>query len=51
MTDFKKAILITYPVEQAMKEAKPTAADIPKFTYASRKVDVVYPGDYTGLPQ
>jgi 2-oxoisovalerate dehydrogenase E1 component alpha subunit len=38
-------------LEQALQEAKPTAADIEKYTYASSPVDAVYPGDYTGLPE
>ncbi|MSQ97578.1 MAG: thiamine pyrophosphate-dependent dehydrogenase E1 component subunit alpha [Gemmataceae bacterium] len=37
-------------VEQVAREAKPTAEDVQKFTYAPSKVDSVYPGDYTGLP-
>jgi 2-oxoisovalerate dehydrogenase E1 component alpha subunit len=37
-------------LEQAMKEPKPTAADVYKFTYAPSKVDPIYPDDYTGLP-
>lgn len=37
--------------EQAMKEPKPTAADVEKFTYAPSPVDAVYPDDYTGLPR
>ena len=35
----------------AVKEPKPTAADVARHTYAASKVDAVYPGDYTGLPQ
>jgi 2-oxoisovalerate dehydrogenase E1 component alpha subunit len=38
-------------VQQAVKEPKPTTADIYRFTYAPSAVDVVYPEDYTGLPQ
>ena len=38
-------------VAQAMQEAKPEAADVEKFTYASSPVDAVYPEDYTGLPE
>jgi 2-oxoisovalerate dehydrogenase E1 component alpha subunit len=38
-------------LEQALREPKPTAADVEKFTYADSPVDAVYPGDYTGLPQ
>lgn len=37
-------------LEQALKEPKPTAADVRRFTYASSDYDVVYPDDYTGLP-
>jgi len=38
-------------LEQALGEPRPTPADVPKFTYAPSKVDVVYPDDYTGLPE
>jgi 2-oxoisovalerate dehydrogenase E1 component alpha subunit len=38
-------------VQQAVKEPKPTIADVLKHTYAPSPVDVVYPEDYTGLPQ
>jgi 2-oxoisovalerate dehydrogenase E1 component alpha subunit len=38
-------------VQQAVREPKPTAADVFKHTYAPSQVDVVYPEDYTGLPQ
>jgi 2-oxoisovalerate dehydrogenase E1 component alpha subunit len=37
-------------LEQALREPKPTAADVEKYTYADSPVDAVYPGDYTGLP-
>jgi 2-oxoisovalerate dehydrogenase E1 component alpha subunit len=37
-------------LEQALREPKPTAADVEKHTYAPSEVDAVYPGDYTGLP-
>jgi 2-oxoisovalerate dehydrogenase E1 component alpha subunit len=37
-------------VQQAVKEPKPTVADVLKHTYAPSPVDVVYPEDYTGLP-
>ena len=37
-------------LQQALAEPKPTAADVPLFTYAPSKVDAVYPEDYTGLP-
>ena len=37
-------------LEQALREPKPTAADVYKHTYADSPVDAVYPGDYTGLP-
>jgi 2-oxoisovalerate dehydrogenase E1 component alpha subunit len=38
-------------LEQALREPMPTAEDVPLFTYAASRVDAVYPGDYTGLPQ
>lgn len=38
-------------LELALTEPKPTAEDVEKFTYAPSEVDVVYPGDYTGLPR
>jgi len=38
-------------VAQAMREPKPEAGDVNKFTYAPSEVDAVYPGDYTGLPR
>ena len=38
-------------VEIAMKDPRPTAEDVEKHTYAASEVDVVYPGDYTGLPR
>ncbi len=38
-------------VQQAIKEPKPTVGDVLKHTYAPSPVDVVYPEDYTGLPQ
>ena len=38
-------------MQQAVREPKPTAADVFKHTYAPSPVDVVYPEDYTGLPQ
>jgi 2-oxoisovalerate dehydrogenase E1 component alpha subunit len=38
-------------LEQALSEPKPTPDDVPKHTYAASRVDAVYPGDYTGLPQ
>ena len=37
--------------EQALREPQPTAADIPRYTYAASKVDAVYPDDFTGLPE
>lgn len=37
-------------LQQALSEAQPTPADIELHTYAPSPVDVVYPGDYTGLP-
>jgi 2-oxoisovalerate dehydrogenase E1 component alpha subunit len=36
--------------EQVMKEPKPEAGDVEKFTYAPSSVDPIYPEDYTGLP-
>jgi 2-oxoisovalerate dehydrogenase E1 component alpha subunit len=38
-------------VAQAMREPKPRAEDIERYTYAPSPVDAVYPKDYTGLPQ
>ncbi|MGL6076240.1 MAG: thiamine pyrophosphate-dependent dehydrogenase E1 component subunit alpha [Fimbriiglobus sp.] len=38
-------------VVQATSEAKPQGADVESGTYAPSTVDVVYPEDYTGLPQ
>lgn len=38
-------------VQQAVKEPKPTVADVLTHTYAPSEVDAVYPEDYTGLPQ
>jgi len=38
-------------VEEVMREAMPTAADVERFTYAPSRVDAVYPDDYTGLPK
>jgi 2-oxoisovalerate dehydrogenase E1 component alpha subunit len=37
-------------VEQIVAEPRPAATDVEKYTYAPSSVDVVYPGDYTGLP-
>lgn len=37
-------------VVAAMQEAEPTRENVEMFTYAPSPVDVVYPGDYTGLP-
>jgi 2-oxoisovalerate dehydrogenase E1 component alpha subunit len=37
-------------LEQTLTEPRPTPADVYKHTYAPSPVDVVYPGDYTGLP-
>jgi len=37
--------------DAAVKEAKPTPADVYRHTYAPSTVDAVYPTDYTGLPQ
>ncbi|MFN4258260.1 MAG: thiamine pyrophosphate-dependent dehydrogenase E1 component subunit alpha [Gemmataceae bacterium] len=37
-------------LQQALREPRPTPADIERFTYAPSQVDVVYPEDYTGLP-
>ena len=37
-------------LEQSAKEARPTAADVYKDTYAPSSVDPIYPDDYTGLP-
>jgi 2-oxoisovalerate dehydrogenase E1 component alpha subunit len=38
-------------VEEAMNDPQPRPEDVEKYTYAPSEVDVVYPGDYTGLPQ
>lgn len=38
-------------LEQALREPRPRPEDVERFTYAPSSVDVVYPGDYTGLPQ
>jgi 2-oxoisovalerate dehydrogenase E1 component alpha subunit len=37
-------------LEQALQEPEPTAADVPRGTYAPSPVDIIYPEDYTGLP-
>jgi 2-oxoisovalerate dehydrogenase E1 component alpha subunit len=37
-------------LEQSLREPQPTPADVERHTYAPSPVDVVYPGDYTGLP-
>jgi 2-oxoisovalerate dehydrogenase E1 component alpha subunit len=37
--------------DKVVNEPRPTADDVYKFTYAPSKVDEVYPGDYTGLPE
>ena len=36
--------------EQAVNDPKPKPEEVERFTYADSDVDVVYPGDYTGLP-
>ena len=38
-------------VEQALVEREPGPADVRSQTYAASPVDVIYPDDYTGLPQ
>jgi 2-oxoisovalerate dehydrogenase E1 component alpha subunit len=38
-------------IEQVLSEPAPTADDIERHTYAPSEHDVVYPHDYTGLPQ
>ena len=38
-------------VVEIMKEPRPTADDVMTHTYAPSSVDVVYPLDFTGLPQ
>jgi 2-oxoisovalerate dehydrogenase E1 component alpha subunit len=35
--------------DEVLKEPRPTATDVEKYTYAPSPVDAVYPGDYTGL--
>jgi 2-oxoisovalerate dehydrogenase E1 component alpha subunit len=37
--------------DQAAREPRPSPQDVEMFTYAPSPVDVVYPDDYTGLPQ
>jgi 2-oxoisovalerate dehydrogenase E1 component alpha subunit len=37
-------------LEEATREERPTPEDVGRHTYADSTVDVVYPGDYTGLP-
>ena len=37
-------------LEMALQEDKPRPDDVYRHTYADSPVDVVYPGDYTGLP-
>lgn len=37
--------------DQVMKEARPEPQDVYLHTYAPSPVDVVYPGDYDGLPR
>jgi 2-oxoisovalerate dehydrogenase E1 component alpha subunit len=37
-------------LEQTLQESRPTVDDLYTHTYASSRVDVVYPNDYTGLP-
>ena len=39
-----------HALEESLKEARPTPADVYKHTYAPSPVDAVYPEDYTGLP-
>jgi 2-oxoisovalerate dehydrogenase E1 component alpha subunit len=37
--------------DEVMHEPRPSAQDVPRFTYAPSPVDDVYPDDYTELPQ
>jgi 2-oxoisovalerate dehydrogenase E1 component alpha subunit len=37
-------------VDMVLKEPRPRAEDVEKYTFADSPVDAVYPGDYTGLP-
>jgi 2-oxoisovalerate dehydrogenase E1 component alpha subunit len=37
-------------LERSLPEARPTAEDVHRHTYAPSPVDAVYPGDYTGVP-
>lgn len=37
-------------VRQVLSEPNPTPEDVQRFIYVPGKVDAVYPGDYTGLP-
>ena len=36
--------------DQAVSEPHPLAEDVERYTFAPSDVDIVYPGDYTGLP-
>ncbi len=38
-------------LEQALKEPLPKPEDVERYTYHPSPVDIVYPGDYTGLPK
>jgi 2-oxoisovalerate dehydrogenase E1 component alpha subunit len=38
-------------VEQVRREPQPTAQDLYQDTYAPSRVDAVFPGDYSGLPE
>jgi 2-oxoisovalerate dehydrogenase E1 component alpha subunit len=38
-------------LEQVLREPRPRPEDVERYTFASSRVDAVYPDDYTGLPQ
>jgi 2-oxoisovalerate dehydrogenase E1 component alpha subunit len=38
-------------LQQALREPRPTPADVLRHTYAPSRVDAVYPRDYDGLPE
>ncbi len=38
-------------LEQSLREPLPKPEDVERYTYHPSPVDIVYPGDYTGLPK
>ena len=38
-------------LDDIIDEPRPRAEDVERFTFADSSVDVIYPGDYTGLPR